>query len=121
MEGRHGPATILLATSNSDCKSSLALSFAQIGTGPATADAEGCRALRHAGQTSAVAFAAIVHRLSTLRPTMPRKTAGALAAQAKTNGYTRGAHREQDGIREISRHQPKTKNDQDGALDRYVA
>ena len=53
---------------------------------------------------------------------MARKkvTAEELLSQARSNGYKRGAHREEDCKRDQSKHIEATKKDQDSALDRYV-
>jgi len=47
-------------------------------------------------------------------------TAEELLSQARSNGYKRGAHREEDCKRDQSKHIEATKKDQDSALDRYV-
>ena len=47
-------------------------------------------------------------------------TAEELLSQARSNGYKRGAHREEDCKRDQSKHIEETKKDQDSALDRYV-
>jgi hypothetical protein len=43
-----------------------------------------------------------------------------LRARAESNGYNRGAHRENDSTRENKRHINKTKKGQNAALDRCV-
>ena len=52
---------------------------------------------------------------------MPRKEAMAeeLLAQAKANGYERGAHWEKDSIRNANRYVKKTKKNQDCFLRLY--
>jgi hypothetical protein len=55
--------------------------------------------------------------------TMARRkaTAEELEAQAKSNGYKRGAHREKDSTRDNGKHNKKTKRSQNSVLDRYVS
>lgn len=48
-----------------------------------------------------------------------RLTAGQLLARAETNGYRRGAHRDEDVPQDRNKHKPETKKDQDAAVDRY--
>ena len=43
-----------------------------------------------------------------------------LLSQARSKGYKRGAHREEDCKLDQSKHIEETKKDQDSALDRYV-
>ena len=43
-----------------------------------------------------------------------------LLAQAKANGYKRGAHIEQDRVKKQGKHGDKAKVNQDGTLRRYV-
>ncbi|KAF7503418.1 hypothetical protein GJ744_003901 [Endocarpon pusillum] len=50
-----------------------------------------------------------------------QRTATDLIAQAATNGYKRGAHKEQDEIRDREKHVEKTRINQDGTLRRYIA
>jgi hypothetical protein len=54
--------------------------------------------------------------------TMVRRkaTAEELEAQAESNGYKRGAHREEDSTRDNGKHNKKTKRNQNSVLDRYV-
>jgi hypothetical protein len=54
--------------------------------------------------------------------TMARRkaTAEELEAQAESNGYKRGAHREKDSTRDNGKHNKKTKRNQNSVLDRYV-
>ena len=47
-------------------------------------------------------------------------TGDVLNARAKTNGYKRGTHWEEDSRRDRNKHKDDTKKDQGGALDRYV-
>jgi hypothetical protein len=47
-------------------------------------------------------------------------TAEELEAQAESNGYKRGAHREKDSARDDGKHNDKTKRNQNVVLDRYV-
>jgi hypothetical protein len=42
------------------------------------------------------------------------------SARAKENGYQRGAHRDEDSLRDQNKHVDKVKRDQNAALDRYV-
>jgi hypothetical protein len=49
-----------------------------------------------------------------------KATAEELDAQAKSNGYERGAHREKDSTRNNGEHNKKTIGNQDSVLDRYV-
>jgi len=48
-------------------------------------------------------------------------TAEELEAQAKSNGYKRGAHREKDSTLDNGKHNKKTKRSQNSVLDRYVS
>jgi len=50
---------------------------------------------------------------------MARKniTEDELLARAEANGYQRGVHRENDGLRDRNKHIEKTKQDQNAALD----
>lgn len=41
-------------------------------------------------------------------------------ARAEANGYKKGAHEEQDKLEDQNRHNGKTKQNQDGTLNRYV-
>ncbi|KAF7501990.1 hypothetical protein GJ744_001812 [Endocarpon pusillum] len=50
-----------------------------------------------------------------------QRTATDLIAQAATNGYKRGAHKEQDKIRDREKHVEKIRINQDGILRRYIA
>jgi hypothetical protein len=43
-----------------------------------------------------------------------------LYAQAKANGYQRGAHTDRDRVRHREKHVTKTKKDQDATLKRYI-
>jgi hypothetical protein len=43
-----------------------------------------------------------------------------LNARAEAKGYQRGAHRDKDSLRDRKKHIDKTKQNQDGTLDRYV-
>jgi hypothetical protein len=43
-----------------------------------------------------------------------------LVAQAESNGYKRGGHKEKGVVREREKHFTKTKKDQDATLKRYV-
>jgi hypothetical protein len=54
--------------------------------------------------------------------TMPKRmlTAEELEAQAESNGYRRGAHREKDSARGDGKHNDKTRRNQNVVLDRYV-
>jgi hypothetical protein len=47
-------------------------------------------------------------------------TGDELSARAKENGYQRGAHRDEDSLRDQNKHVDKVKRDQNAALDRYV-
>jgi hypothetical protein len=49
-----------------------------------------------------------------------KATAEELLARAESNGYKRGAHREEDSTRDNGKHNDKTKMNQDVVLDRYV-
>jgi hypothetical protein len=49
-----------------------------------------------------------------------KATAEELEAQAESNGYKRGAHREKDSTRDNGKHN-KTKRNQNSVLDRYVS
>ncbi len=49
-----------------------------------------------------------------------KATAEELEAQAESNGYKRGAHREKDSTRDNGKHNKKTKTNQNSVLDRYV-
>jgi hypothetical protein len=49
-----------------------------------------------------------------------KATAEELEAQAESNGYKRGAHREKDSTRDTGKHNKKTKTNQNSVLDRYV-
>ena len=49
-----------------------------------------------------------------------KATAEELDAQAKSNGYERGAHREKDSTRDNRKHNKKTIGNQDSVLDHYV-
>jgi hypothetical protein len=49
-----------------------------------------------------------------------KATAEELDAQAESNGYRRGAHREKDSARDDGKHNDKTKRNQNVVLDRYV-
>ncbi len=50
-----------------------------------------------------------------------KATAEELEAQAESNGYKRGAHREKDSTRDNGKHNKKTKRSQNSVLDRYVS
>jgi hypothetical protein len=50
-----------------------------------------------------------------------KATAEELEAQAESNGYKRGAHREKDSTRDNGKHDKKTKSNQNSVLDRYVS
>jgi len=43
-----------------------------------------------------------------------------LGARAKAKGYQKGAHRDNDSLRDRKKHIDKTMQNQDGSLDRYV-
>jgi hypothetical protein len=43
-----------------------------------------------------------------------------LRARAKANNYQKGAHRDNDGLRDHNKHMDKIKKDQNTALDRYI-
>jgi hypothetical protein len=47
-------------------------------------------------------------------------TGDELIARTKLNGYQRGAHRDEDGLRDRNRRVDKAKRDQDAASDSYV-
>jgi hypothetical protein len=47
-------------------------------------------------------------------------TGDELSARAKENGYQRGAHQDEDSLRDQNMHVAKFKRDQNAALDRYV-
>src|SRR5271155_5874799 len=47
-------------------------------------------------------------------------TAEELEARAESNGYRRGARREEDSTRDNGKHNKKTKRNQNSVLDRYV-
>jgi hypothetical protein len=49
-----------------------------------------------------------------------KATAEELGARAGTNGYKRGAHREEDCTRDNGKHKEKTKTNQNSVLERYV-
>jgi hypothetical protein len=49
-----------------------------------------------------------------------KATAEELLARAESNGYKRGAHREEDSTRGNRKHNDKTKGYQNSVLDRYM-
>jgi hypothetical protein len=49
-----------------------------------------------------------------------KATAEELLVRAESNGYKRGAHREEDSARDNGKHNDKTKMNQNSVLDRYV-
>lgn len=74
---------------------------------------------RHGGATGSLLR---VRRPLRTTTTMSRKkiTGDKLIARAEANGYQRGAHRDEDGLRHRNKHVDKVKRDQDTALNRYV-
>jgi hypothetical protein len=49
-----------------------------------------------------------------------KATPDELETRAETNGYQRGAHREEDSRRDGNKHEDKTKKNQDATLGHYV-
>jgi hypothetical protein len=49
-----------------------------------------------------------------------KATVEELEAQAESNGYERGAHREKDSVRDDGKHNDKTRRDRNVVLDCYV-
>jgi hypothetical protein len=49
-----------------------------------------------------------------------KATAEELEARAESNGYRRGAYREEDSTRDNGKHNKKIKRNQNSVLDRYV-
>jgi hypothetical protein len=49
-----------------------------------------------------------------------KATAEELEAQAESNGYKRGTHREKDSTRDNGKHNKKAKRNQNSVLDCYV-
>ena len=52
--------------------------------------------------------------------TRRQPTAAGLLARAEAKGYKRGAHTDQDQVRDERRHNEKTKQNHNGTLNRYV-
>jgi len=50
-----------------------------------------------------------------------KTTTKELQARAERNGYKRGAHKEEDRIRDLNKHVDKTMSNHESILNRYVA